>query len=115
MPFPPTGCNARTGVSHKDWRIRTAIIGSNTDRWVVGIGVAGPTLVILDATFAVNVFGAVAVPLEKRKTPGPPNCVPLTLMTVPAAVVDRSRPFAINPREDATGPGRLRPPRFGSR
>ena len=26
---------------------------------------AGPTLVICDATFAVNAFGAVAVPLEK--------------------------------------------------
>ena len=29
---PALGCNARTGVSHKDWRIRTAIIGTNTDR-----------------------------------------------------------------------------------
>jgi hypothetical protein len=30
-----------------------------------GSVVAGPTLKILDATFAVTAFGAVAVPLEK--------------------------------------------------
>jgi hypothetical protein len=31
-----------------------------------GTVLAGPELVISDATFAVNVFGAVAVPPEKR-------------------------------------------------
>ena len=29
---PALDCNARTGVIHNDWRIRTAIKGSNTDR-----------------------------------------------------------------------------------
>jgi len=31
-----------------------------------GLVVAGPELVISDATFAVKAFGAVAVPLAKR-------------------------------------------------
>ena len=35
---PARGCNARTGVIHRDWRIRAAIIGSNTDRQVGEIG-----------------------------------------------------------------------------
>ena len=62
---------------------------------------AGPTLVIVDATFAVNAVRRGGRADGKDTDSVAPNCVPLTLIAVPAIGDYRSRPVAINPREDA--------------
>src|SRR5215472_7761501 len=55
------------------------------------VGSAGPTLLISDATFAVNAVAPAE--LEKTKAAACPNGLPLTLITVPAAVLTVADPM----------------------
>ena len=67
---------------------------------------AGPELIIVDATFAVSTRLLAAVPLLMRITPSAPNCVSLTLMWVLASVVTVADPL---PWDDAWIPTGIGP------
>ena len=66
--------------------------------------VAGPTLLIFDATFAVNVVRRGGRAARKDIDSGAPKLRAAHVDDGAGLGVDRSRPVAINPREDATGP-----------
>ena len=100
---PAYGRNARTGVSHKDWRIRTAIIGSNTDRSVGGIG--GRRSGTRDMSMPRSQLTCSARwPCRRKDINSRPAKLRAAHVDDGAGLGgDRSRPV-VSPREDATGP-----------